>query len=62
MNISSRLRWLIYADSLGFVWSQVVQSGGKNIELAIIRRNQPLRVSHCKLYLFVFFNLFLFHS
>lgn len=26
------------------VLSQVVQSGGKNIELAVIRRNQPLKV------------------
>lgn len=24
--------------------TQVVQSGGKNIELAVIRRNQPLKV------------------
>ena len=24
---------------------QVVQSGGKNIELAVIRRNQPLKVA-----------------
>lgn len=26
--------------------AQVVQSGGKNIELAVIRRNQPLKVVH----------------
>lgn len=26
---------------------QVVQSGGKNIELAVIRRNQPLKVIIC---------------
>lgn len=26
--------------------TQVVQSGGKNIELAVIRRNQPLKVIH----------------
>lgn len=26
--------------------AQVVQSGGKNIELAVIRRNQPLKVIH----------------
>lgn len=40
-------------DIIGFVHcvyccvndaSQVVQSGGKNIELAVIRRNQPLKV------------------
>lgn len=38
-------------DTVAFGWTltlsgffQVVQSGGKNIELAVIRRNQPLKV------------------
>lgn len=36
---------LVTVFTLFFVcWSQVVQSGGKNIELAVIRRNQPLKV------------------
>lgn len=29
---------------------QVVQSGGKNIELAVIRRNQPLKVIICNVF------------
>ena len=35
---------MIWGNPL-FFSPQVVQSGGKNIELAIIRRNQPLKVS-----------------
>lgn len=39
-EVRGELGWLLTPS----VPSQVVQSGGKNIELAVIRRNQPLKV------------------
>lgn len=39
-EVRGELGWLLTPSVL----SQVVQSGGKNIELAVIRRNQPLKV------------------
>jgi hypothetical protein len=40
LDMSNVVLW----DNPLFFSPQVVQSGGKNIELAIIRRNQPLKV------------------
>lgn len=39
--------------------AQVVQSGGKNIELAVIRRNQPLKVIHL---IYDFFCIFILYN
>lgn len=39
-EVRGEFGWLLTLSVL----SQVVQSGGKNIELAVIRRNQPLKV------------------
>lgn len=60
MALSWSVYYLIHAKSLDFVFdlSQVVQSGGKNIELAVIRRNQPLKVIYCNFDFFILYLLY----
>lgn len=50
--------WFVICFTTNWSVPQVVQSGGKNIELAVIRRNQPLKVM-CRLCNVFFFYMLL---